>query len=328
MKYLRTVLFAASFVPALHQPAAPQEIVRGPSLGLVHDRTRLAVRPILGVPGAAVLGDPIDLGFEVATAAIASDGSYALLRAVDAPDIRILRWTPDGPFVEPLWGAFEQAESIFLSARASSAAIYSKETRRLQLIRGLPNEPAVDREIDLSISKGDLTALAVSDDARTVFAGLADGGSGNVWHFPADGDAKPVLSVGRASSISFLPNTVEVLIADEQSQTVYLLNEENGSRVVAAESDSIPAPVGAESSPDGKLLFIAASANGRVLVLNVEDGSRWELTCACTPKALARTAAASVFRLNDVSEQPVWLLDASSSEPRLVFVPPDRGVPE
>jgi hypothetical protein len=82
-----------------------------------------------------------------------------------------------------------------------------------------------------------------------------------------------------------------------------------------------------------------AAVNGRVFVANADPGGVVTLSlngeeplaiaCACTPTSLERLAGGATFRLNDAGQGPVWLLDAQSSPPRIVFVPdqerPARG---
>jgi hypothetical protein len=314
------LMFAAS--------STAQEYLRLPSLGLVHDPLHKALRPMLGLPGAAVLGDPLPLDFAVEMAAIAPDGSHALLRAAGAPDLRLMRSSAEGYLVEPIAGAVEGADRVVLGTAAWSAAAYHRGSKRLQLLRGLPWEPAVSREIDISLFDGEVTALAVSDDARTALVAFSSDESSNVWIFPPEGDAKSVLAARRVVSISFVPESSDALIVDERDQVVYLLNSDNASTVIAGGSDGIEAPVAAQASRNRKFIYIAAAGNGRILILNTEDGSRRELTCACALQSLARMSDEAVFRLGEMADGPMWLLDSAAAEPRLVFVPPARSEQE
>jgi hypothetical protein len=314
------LMFAAS--------SLAQEYLRAPSLGLVHDPLQKKLRPVLGLPGAAVLGDPLPLDFAVEMAAIAPEGSHALLRAAGAPDLRLMRPSPEGYVVEPIAGAIEGADRLILGAAAWSAAIFDRESKRLQLLRGLPWEPAVSREIDLSVFDGEVTALAASDDARTALVAFSTERSSDVWIFPPDGDPKSVLPAGRVVSISFIPDSSDALIVDTREQAVYLLNANSASTVVAGPQEGIDEPVAAQASRNGKFVYIAAAGNGRILILNREDGSRRELTCTCALETLARMSDETVFRLGRMTEGPMWLLDGRSTEPRLVFVPPVRSEQE
>jgi hypothetical protein len=57
-----------------------------------------------------------------------------------------------------------------------------------------------------------------------------------------------------------------------------------------------------------------------ILLIESSGELRGTFTCDCSPAALTRMG--SVFRLGEVSEAPLWLLDGASGAGRLVFVPP------
>src|SRR5438552_1897232 len=52
--------------------------LRGPVIGYVFDATMQAIRPINGIPGSSVLGEPLTLPFPVAAAAFSPLGDFAL----------------------------------------------------------------------------------------------------------------------------------------------------------------------------------------------------------------------------------------------------------
>jgi DNA-binding beta-propeller fold protein YncE len=76
-------------------------------------------------------------------------------------------------------------------------------------------------------------------------------------------------------------------------------------------------------SADGRTVFIARERARSVSVIDIESGSITPLACDCAPTALAPMGA--LFRLNELTDSPLWLLDASAS-PRLVFVPAKSGL--
>ena len=63
------------FAIALTMSAAS---IEGPHLGLVFDASHKALRPILGIPGAAILGQPLDLGVELHKTAVSPRQDFAL----------------------------------------------------------------------------------------------------------------------------------------------------------------------------------------------------------------------------------------------------------
>ena len=69
--------------------------VSGPGSGFVFDRSGSALRPVLGIPGASVLGDPLKLGFDLSSATVAPAQDSVLAIAADGGS-HFLRLSADG----------------------------------------------------------------------------------------------------------------------------------------------------------------------------------------------------------------------------------------
>src|SRR6266480_1379354 len=69
--------------------AAPQ-FIGGPVLGLISDSGGTAIRPVIGIPGASMLGKPLELEVEIQGAIISQKQDYAIAsRATDGQAILI-----------------------------------------------------------------------------------------------------------------------------------------------------------------------------------------------------------------------------------------------
>jgi hypothetical protein len=53
------------------------------------------------------------------------------------------------------------------------------------------------------------------------------------------------------------------------------------------------------------------------------SGNRLDMACSCSPAEL--TPMGTSFRLNELTADPLWLVDAGVSGPRVVFVPALRA---
>ena len=82
--------------------------------------------------------------------------------------------------------------------------------------------------------------------------------------------------------------------------------------------DGIADPSAVAFSPGGQTLFVASATGRAVTTIQVATGDRSALACDCSPSALIRMG--SVFRLNELGTEPLWLLDTASDR-GLVFVP-------
>src|ERR1041385_552780 len=100
---------------------AQQGQVAGPVTGYVFDPDAHGVRPVLGIPGASVFGDPLQFGFDVAFATIAPTADSALAVAGDG-SIHLVR-LGGTPGEVPLNGASVKPERVVYSPSGTSVAL-------------------------------------------------------------------------------------------------------------------------------------------------------------------------------------------------------------
>ena len=81
----------------------------------------------------------------------------------------------------------------------------------------------------------------------------------------------------------------------------------------------------AELVLNGRGLLVASPAGQSMAALDLADGTRTAIGCACAPTNLA--AMGNLFRLNEFGGDPLWLLDTQQGPARIVFVPaaPEPG---
>ena len=90
--------------------------------------------------------------------------------------------------------------------------------------------------------------------------------------------------------------------------------------MIASGRDGLGAPIAVESDSAGRI-FVADQA-GNVTILDRSHGSVVSLPCGCTPTGLFRLSGTATFRLTEPSDGPMWVLDASGADARIVAVPP------
>ena len=297
---------------------AQQGRVEGPVAGYVFDGGSQALRPVLGIPGASVLGDPVNLGTALASGAVsprldsvlavATDGTFHLyaLNAGSASEVPV-----NGvPFVP---------ERIVFSPTGSAAALYGGG--RIQVVTGLPGAPKPGNNFDISAlltlpaGRGHQTltgSFAVADDGAYV---LVSAGSG--VHLFGAGAAKQLLAA-RGAAVAFAPGTHDAAIA---AASVMLVKDVGGAatqQLIAADGPG-PSTVGAAFSADSSKLFVAAAAGQGVTAFDLTAGTSSAIRCDCTPAGI--TSMGNLYRLNEVGSAPLWLLDTTATGPRIVFVP-------
>lgn len=314
---------AVSLLFAIPSPGASEISIRGPRLGFVYEPGSGSLRPIRGLPGAATLGPPLELEARIARAWISPRQDYALaVRAEDAA-VLVLRLDSDAVSLQPAGGITPGPDLAALSPGGRSAALYYRERGRVEWITGLPGETAIAGSVDL-MPGGTVTALAISEDAGALLLGISDDSGGSVSLVQPGGEPRFLFNLSRAAAIAWLGESRDALIADDLENRVYVIRDATGAAVAlqaAGPDEGITRPVAIAASHDGRLVFVANSEPGTLTVLDLSEAGVSAFPCECAPTSLERLAGASVFRLTEPSQNPMWLFDGDSSPPRLVFVP-------
>jgi hypothetical protein len=313
MKYTLLFLALAGYAQA------QQGSVAGPVAGFVFDSGAQALRPLLGVAGAATVGDPIDSGYQLTAAyvaprqdsvfAVAADGSthYFTLSAATLHEVA----------VEVLPA---QPERVAFSPSGTSAVLYSNG--RAQIVTGLPGAPSLAGSLQLGQASRTVhpTSLAVSDDGAYVL--FAVGGS--IQLASQSGGVRGVMSAGARASVAFAPGGHDAAVA-ARGTGLMLISDVPGAaaqQTLAAGDQSFQIVAGLSYSADGKRLFMSSAAAQSVVTFDL-SGNRTDIVCNCSPSEL--TPMGNLFRLNDFGAGPLWLADAGTGGPRVVFVPALRA---
>jgi hypothetical protein len=295
--------------------AQPQAAIDGPVAGYVFDKGARGLRPVLGLPGASLLGSPLEWRYRVDQAFVApkldsavgvtSEGAFRVFRIRD----RIVTEMAVGALA-----AAGSPYSVAYSPSGTTIAIYAGNL--LQLVTGLPDAPVVGGSIDLT-AVGVPGALAVSDDARMLLVAV----NNSIRLFESYADMGKLIDTAQGALVAFAAGNHDAAVADA-SAGVTLFRDLTGAGAsqVIAPPDGNGAPFSALAfSEDGKALYLVSAAAQAVTQLDLAAGSWTRIACNCSPTVLARMG--SVFRLTETSRDPLWLLDASESAPRIVFVP-------
>jgi hypothetical protein len=310
MKQLLCAFAIAAAATAQSNPGA----VDGPLLGMVFDPGRGAVRPLTGIPASAALGGLVDSGPALETAAVSASGFAIGAESGTGAPVLI---SSAGRY--PLSGIPAGAGAIVLSPRATAAALYFKGTRTAYIVTGFPDNPGAPRQVALDRQPN---AIAVSDDGAALLAIERLGKLDASIYLYRDGRSPALLRNGRGiAGVDFLPGTTDALIAANDG--VYLISESFGPQLIAGEADGVAGVAAVAASSDGGRVIIAMRS-GQVAVRDRKTNMQTTISCACQPTGLARLRGAGVFRLNEMGDGPLWLLDADSAEPRILFVAGER----
>ncbi|HWC00660.1 MAG TPA: hypothetical protein VG672_28330 [Bryobacteraceae bacterium] len=279
------------------------------------------LRPLQGVPGAAVLGPSLDLGTDIAAAVLPPRQDYALALTGDNQDVQVVHFTASGPTLAPIEGVGAAPDRMVLSPSGAAAGFYRQASGMVQVVTGLPDAPVLARELAVAGADQDLAALAINDDGQILAVGLEDATNLLLWR-PGGNTTVPLPD--RIRAIAFRPHTRDVAVATANNQVLLLadLSGQSQPAVVAGSDEGVAAPVALAFSGDGQKLFTANSDPGSVTISDLAQRAASILTCNCSPSGLARLKGTAVFRLTEAHD-PLLLLDGTTNLSRILFVPPD-----
>jgi hypothetical protein len=338
---------------AYSQSPSQQALIARPILTFVLDSSH-QLRPLVGIPGSASIGTPVDLGFEVTQAVIPPDHDY-ILAATSQSDWPVLlnvrggtvtpmqslvnslrRPNPDCTHVgDPALSTGRKAicrpvsravdpgpiDSMALSPAGSAAAFLSQATSSVYVFffSNLAQSPAPLQIFNIG-GLGAVSSFAISDDGTSLLLGTSTGDAASVFLLTGNNQAQLIASMRHVSSVSFLHKSASAVIADDVDNAIYAWS--NGQFfMLAGPNDGVSAPIGIAASNDNQRVFVANAQTGTVMTIRA-DGTLGKIqSCNCSLTGLYSTNTDSVFRLTDFSGGPILLFDASGASPRMTFVP-------
>ena len=292
--------------------------VQGPVAGYVFDGPAHALRPVLGIPGASLLGDPVDLGMSMTAAAVSQAQDAVLAVAADG-SLHAFQLSAGVASEVAVNGFSVSPERIVFSPSGSAAAVYGGG--RIQVLTGVGTNPHAGSIFDISAllalpgNRGHSTlagSFAVSDDG--VYVLVASGSGVQVF----GGGSPRQVATGRGLAVAFARGNHDAVAAGTGVVLIQDVGGAANTQSLAAEG-ALSAAVGVAFSADNSKLYVASAAARGVTGFDLGAGTSQTFTCDCTPAGIQ--AMGNVYRLNEVSADPLWLLDTSAVGPRIVFVP-------
>jgi hypothetical protein len=284
----------------------------------------------VGIPGAAVVGASVDLGIgEIDDTAISPNQDYFIaIPSLDkAAVLATLGPTHTPPKTISALGL--RVGRVTLSPSGSAAALYDSEDARLQIIVGLPNNATTVREIDLGDLSEKLASFALSDDGSLVLGTISAGEYSGLYAWSED-QPKRWIASSLPSSLIFLHRSQDAVAADAMTGNVSLIRAFGSGAYLTVTPMTlgqyfIGEPSLLALSEDNRFLIIASGESGVVLrVPLIEDSDPSNVSvikCQCKPTQLERFGSRALFRVTEVSSDPIWLLDSGQDQPSMLSVP-------
>jgi hypothetical protein len=287
-------------------PLRAQTAGEPPAFGYVFDAEAHEIRALVGTPGAATQQRASDAAPE--RAAVESRQGWILqVATADAP----LSFLSIGATeAVPVKDSRTAASTVVFSASGSSAVAWFAEARVAQIIGNLPTVPAVSRELTVD-EAGDVRTVAVSDDGQFVALGLDSA----LVVFAADNSiVKRVARTARAAR--FVAGSHDVLFTCVDESAVWLQREDaDEPEILYATDDGSPA---VDAFLERNRLLIAA---GTLVIRDLDSGTNTSIAIPTAKASIEPLRTAGLYRVSAAPREPVWLLDLTSSDAAIWFIP-------
>lgn len=296
--------------------------VNGPVTGFVFDSQAGAIRPMLGIPGGAYLGNPTATG--LATAAVSPDGSSAL--AVQNGKLVLYNGLRTAAPVVSSVGGVIANPSYFAWADNDTAAIFAPGSAQAQIL-SLTTSPAAGAPIDLAGLPGPVTALAF--DGQHLILAVKSSESGGIYLASAAAGIERIAAAANPSALAVAGSSL--YFADSQAQQIFQVQNyaRTPAMVLFANDSGIDSPAGLQISTDGQRLYVANAGNRKLTVYDIASRlPQQTLDLSFTPTRLDRFGDSSVFLMNGIGPGPVYVArDGGAGKAAVYFVPAPPGKP-
>jgi len=296
----------------------------GPVLGFLFNSGTGKMQPLQGMLGNSTMGAPVEIGISISQVlplgprqaiASAEESSEILMLDMESSPVSV-RAVPEAPARPSQAGA---------SQHGSAAALYYAADRTVLVVTGLPLAPKVSRRVDLSALGLPLTRIAISDDGTVLAFAIAEDGQESLYGWTQDFSTRYLMSLDSIGGLTVRGDGNAIIVADRRANVVYAVWNARASTVrqlLATSHEGVSEPVGVAVS-DRNEIYVANIGSGTVTVLDSLGRVLREKRCNCEISGLAPLRD-SLFRLTERLDATIFLLDASSGDDRILFVPPWR----
>lgn len=309
--------------------------IGGPVLGYVFNSVQRTIRPMQGITGAAQLGPAVASDVSFATVAVAPTHTFALGVEAGSGAAYYVELAPAAATATALSSVNNGADRIVISPSGTAAIFYDRAKREAQVVSGLPGDRKVRGPVALDGVAGVISALAVNDAGDAILVGVSEVEGGSLYLAGPSRDLRSLTSMGRVSSVAFLPDSNDAAVADYDRNEIILMTDvvgDGGSTVIGGEQDGVMQPAVVAASADGSSILTVSSQHSVIARLSTSGGLSSSLDCDCRPSSLLPLVGNAVFVVSAVSASALYVYDGDREsngqlEPRIWFVPSSEANP-
>jgi hypothetical protein len=282
---------------ASNQPNRPA--ISAPFLGLVADAAGTGLHAILGTTGAALFSDVLGMP-PVSRLYLPPGQRYALVERAGEAGLAVLMFRGPVPSsMQPVPGMMPSPAMVAFSPQGNSAAVYSREEDRVQVLTGLPDSPHIAQQIQPLNLPESLGLLAISDDASTLLAGSREG---SVYLVSTSNAPRLLESARDLAALTFFPGRNEAVICDRGTRSLITLRGGNGAfspHTIPLHVTELGDGLSVATTIDSREILLADPAGKQVFVIS-EEGSVQVIHVPLLSSSVQRLSNPNMFVLSAV----------------------------
>ena len=169
----------------------------GPSLGYIFDERGQTLRPILGIPGASLFGDPWATTGRISIAAVSAQQNVAIVNDGVWKAIGLA-----GGSVTALPDGLPSRAQLSVSENGTAAAFYDADKNALSVVTGIAGSSMAANSVSLAALPGAITVFAAADDGSLLLSASVPAGGEALFWIGADGSVYQLASLNATASIN------------------------------------------------------------------------------------------------------------------------------
>ncbi len=295
----------------------------GPKMGYVWDAASQSLRPLQGVAGASIIGS-------ATVSAPAQGPGYISIASSVVSGSALFLDASGGVYRSALTGGtltkiamLPGAASVVLSNAGAYALVVGKSASGAPFAAGISGLPATPSVRSLNVSSFPaILGGAASDTGTVAIAGGSGSGGVSVIVFAGQSAGAQVATMQAFGGLQFVPGSDELMLADGASGAITAISHVNTtpSSAIVSPSGGISAPVGLDVTANSRWV-VAANAKGDILRIDLTGVVATTTShCSCVPSQVVALSGNTVHLVTS-GAGPLWIVDAGTSAPRVLFVP-------
>jgi hypothetical protein len=295
---------------------APVAIPQGPQLGYAWKADDQTLRPLLGVPGSAQIGESVVPAATYVAAGASAASSIAILVGADSKV-----YTMTLPLGTPVQTSVTAGPGsvVRMSPSGVAAVVFVPGTQTAVLLTSL----SAGLKAQAVAAAAPVLEMAVNDAG--VVAAILQRGQGTTVNL-LTGNTQQLAALSGGGSLGFAGTSDSLLAADASANSLLLIRAvaSTPSVVQVATGGLLKTPVGVGAAFGGRWAVVANGGDASIVRIDLSGATApLRIASPAQPAVAQQLAGSGVFRFTELgaASAPVWISDITASSPSMMFIP-------